>query len=113
MSIASCLGYKHLMWITDIYRGGVSQLNDGGYSSIGDWRCHIHSLKDAYSTLIKSLIPPIKPPKKPFKSLDFNLFQLTPKLSHKPDFSWIKSSIKLIMHFKILIEFLSIQICIS
>lgn len=27
---------------------GVSQLNVGGYSLWGGWRCHIHSLRDAY-----------------------------------------------------------------
>jgi len=33
------------------------------------------------------LIHLIKPPKKPIKSLNFNLFQLTPKLTQKTDFS--------------------------
>ena len=35
---------------------------------------------------IKPLIHQIKPPKKPIKSMDFNLFQLTPKLTLKTDF---------------------------
>jgi hypothetical protein len=43
------MGCKHLMGLADLCRGGVSQLNSGGYSFRGGRRRHIHLLKGAYS----------------------------------------------------------------
>jgi hypothetical protein len=37
------------MRVADLCRGGVSQLNDGGYIPISGQRSHIHSPKNAYS----------------------------------------------------------------
>jgi len=38
-----------LIGVANLCRGGVSQLNDGGYSPRGDRRCYIHSPEGAYS----------------------------------------------------------------
>jgi len=43
------MGCKHLMGLANLCRGGVSQLNSGGYSLRGGKRCHIHSFEGAYS----------------------------------------------------------------
>ena len=37
------------MRVADLYRGGVSQLNGGGYIPRSGRRSHIHLPKDAYS----------------------------------------------------------------
>jgi len=41
--------YKRLMRVVDICIGGISQLNGGGYSPKGCWKCYIHSSESAYS----------------------------------------------------------------
>jgi hypothetical protein len=39
---------KHLMWVANLCRYGVSQLDGGDYSSWGGWKRHIHSPVDVY-----------------------------------------------------------------
>jgi len=41
--------YKYLIGVANLCRGGVSQLNDGGYSPKGGQRYYIYSIEGAYS----------------------------------------------------------------
>jgi hypothetical protein len=43
------IGCNCLIRITGLCRGGVSQLNHGGYNSISGRKRHIHSLESVYS----------------------------------------------------------------
>jgi hypothetical protein len=43
------MGCKYLIEVADVYRGGVSQSNGGGYNPWGGKKYHIHSLEAAYS----------------------------------------------------------------
>jgi hypothetical protein len=36
------------MWVANLCRYGVSQLDGGDYNSWGGWRRHIHSPEDVY-----------------------------------------------------------------
>ena len=55
------------------------------WSMVLDFFNEVHNWP-SYILIIKPLICLIKPPKKPIKSLEFTLFQLSPKLTPKIDF---------------------------
>jgi len=48
-SLKKKIGCKRLMRVTNLFRGVVSQLNGGGYSSRDGRKHHIHLLESAYS----------------------------------------------------------------